>query len=326
MKINQVLYISFILFISAGCSSPAKHNITEEEITLQEPPVSANLFKETALPSGIEIQDLYTDVVSFDKAVGAEVSLNVRIAHDIFTEIEKRGYKAVFINIKALKGDTVLYSALEEEKKNYNTRIHSSAGLFMSGAGEKFIDLNIPYRKLLLKEGSHNLDLKIEFLPARFKTDSTSSFTELLGISGEDIGNATTELTVHAPKLYQVNMTVYPFSIDKKKKDPSTYDFRMSGSGYPDIFWELQAGGETIYRSKPEKNSHRYPYTSTSGKFAISEKDRLQIRIIDEDNGPFNKMDVIDSWEGNLKLLKSGKQKKLDLQIVTDFSVQLSIQ
>lgn len=326
MKINQVLFTISIIYISAGCSSPAKHNITEKEVTLQQIPASASLFKETALPAGIEIQDLYTDAVSFDKAFGTEVSLNVKITQDIFTEIEKKGYKAVFINIQALKGDTVLYSAHEEEKKNYNTRIHTSAGLFMSGAGEKFIDLNIPYRKLLLDEGSHNLDLKIEFLPARFKTDSTSSFTELLAISGEDIGNATTELIVHAPKLYHVHMTVYPFSIDRKKKDPSTYDFRMSGSGYPDILWELQAGGETIYRSNTEKNSHKYPYTLKTGKFAITEKDRLQIKILDEDNGPFNKMDVIDSWEGNLKLLKNGNKKKLDLPIVTDFSVQLSVQ
>lgn len=322
---KKIVGLGLIFIILFSCASPSKENIIQKEGLDLLTPTSDNYFKHLHFPGGVSVQDLYIDDRSFDQALGIQVSMHVSISDTIFRNIESKGFKGLFVNIKSKKEDTTLFSAHEEEKKRYNTRIHSAEGLYINGPGEKFIDVNIPYRKLNLPEGTHQLELLVELLPVRYKTDSSSQFLELINISSESLGYAETNFTAHAPKLYILDLTVFPFSIDKKKKDPARYDFRISGSGYPDLFWELQAGRETVFRSKVKKNTSEYSYTINSGKFLISEKDRLTIRIVDEDNGPFNKMDVVDVWEGNMKLLKSGKKKKLDLPILNDFSVQLSV-
>lgn len=146
------------------------------------------------------------------------------------------------------------------------------------------IDFFIPYNKINIQEGKHQLIAKLHV------TDSHHSF---------DFGEVSeTEFEINQPEL-----SIAKFVLENLKAEHKTYDTKSiiaqifsktdKGKGFPDIFWNIELGDIQIYKSDINKNS--FVAKGDSLIFIISENDPIWFNIYDYDT--FNSNDLIASFQ-----------------------------
>lgn len=150
---------------------------------------------------------------------------------------------------------------------------------------ERQLHFIIPYRSLELPKGAHTLNFKIEFFEANFKIDPKQK-NEGCFLSKENTPYAIweTHQRFNTPDLQKVALTVNHVALNTSKKDPKTYDVRFAGPGYPDLYWEIVCGGESIFKSPVSHNAIKINTPYTTPFFLCSPDDEIEIGIYDQDN------------------------------------------
>ena len=75
-----------------------------------------------------------------------------------------------------------------------------------------------------------------------------------------------------------------------------------SGTGMPDLYWDIFCGEKLTYCAPQIKNTANYNTTHTSDYFYCCQDDVITLNFADYDNGPFNTQDdLIASWQGKIK-------------------------
>ena len=125
-----------------------------------------------------------------------------------------------------------------------------------------------PYRGLPVGSGSQQVLVRVQgFAQKRNQApDARPSLTLHLAVGFVQ------------PAVQRVQVLVESFALDTEKADPHSFDFRMAGSGYPDLSWRLFAGTEVVHTGRVAKNKTEYTFADATPVFYLSETDsgRLQ--------------------------------------------------
>ena len=159
------------------------------------------------------------------------------------------------------------------------------------------------FRSFGLPAGQHNLNFKIAFLPVKFKPDEQlSKFVRVDKIEKKPDFVFNGKFKCTTPALKKVRVKVSKIEFDKKKGDAKNSDFTLLkiGSGYPDLYWKILAGRETIFKAQHDKNSLEYKGDLTSKVFYCTEKDMLTFAVYDHDVSVFNRDDLLLRKRGKL--------------------------
>lgn len=218
------------------------------------------------------------------------------------------GYPAYFVKITILnKNGEAIFS-----RKDYQG-IKLPAPVEYQNTIEHLRNLKdnifIPYSILNLTKGLQDIIIKIEGFPAvRDSVKNANGYGYKYRLSN-DKADAVTEIEVHytQPLVIKGSLRVCRFCINPKKKDPHSFDYRVLGSGYPDLYWELFTGKDLIYTSPVEKNRITYDVCYNTPPFYFSEKDTIRLAFWDNDE--LSKPDYVGEWLGSpYELQKLGEK------------------
>lgn len=297
---------------------------------VEEQEQNASSEKADLFPSGLKYEKnktvsskgiFFNDIIIDSLQNALRVSFKAKFSEAAFQKLKNRGCDGIFVNLIAKSGKGS-YNLLSNETKRYGTRLHAQHGPHLLHPEERPLHFLIPYRKLKLPSGTHKIHIFLQALPEKVSSDS--SFKKLRFISPDPVAEEALELRAKTPPLFRSVIRVHNVILDKKALDVSRFDWSFGGPGYPDLYWEILCSGESIYSSPVRKNSTAITGMYTSPEFYSGEKDVITINIIDHDKGPFNKKDIITSWEGNLRDLPV-KKESMPFGSLKEFIVESSM-
>lgn len=131
----------------------------------------------------------------------------------------------------------------------------------------------LPYYAPNLPEGPHNVRVRVAIRDIRTKKILAEYKTGVLEI--------------HKPpvRLYRIRMKEVEVSETDFDKENWDYFFLTETEGLPDLKWEVQRAGDPVFSSRRRKNVTQFEgnFRDNSGVFTLSEGDRIQLAIIDND-------------------------------------------
>ncbi|MFH2141051.1 MAG: hypothetical protein ABIJ97_01415 [Bacteroidota bacterium] len=142
----------------------------------------------------------------------------------------------------------------------------------------------IPYRKLNLNKGMHNLIIKLN------ATSKNRDFL-LKEIAKSKLSIVQPEMFI--ADLYIKSLTVKYGEYDEPNIFGRIFSKKNKGYGYPDLLWKVVTGNDIIYHSGVSKNS--FSANEGGAIFKISENDPITIIVEDQDQLVNN--DFISSYK-----------------------------
>lgn len=266
-------------------------------------------LKGDILVKNIEIEDKSADgngqqiIVTFDAKAPARLFTSIGGNNTLVAYITCSGSEArTYVSGQVFEKTAVIPYTFSDEAVLYNKK-------------ERSFKFYIPYRNLELPKGTHTLKFKLEFFAANFKIDAKQKH-EGYFISMQKTPFATweTQQKFKTPELYKVALTINHIALNTYKKDPKTYDIRFAGPGYPDLYWEVKCGGESIFRSPVSHNAVKIDVPYTTPSFLCGPQDEIQIGVYDQDNT--SKPDEIEIIRKNMRDI-SGKHKQGNLENIS---------
>ncbi|MCR6640729.1 MAG: hypothetical protein NVV82_17485 [Sporocytophaga sp.] len=251
-----------------------------------------------SLENGFKFNINSIDTFTNEKSKVIQVDFKVASSDLFWKELKTQGIEALYISLSCIG------------LKKYTSPINYYSEKFLSlhddflliKEGNRIFNCSIPIRSLELSKGIHELNLIIEAIPVRFKQDSLKSdLKEVDYFSHKPVASKKIKFQINAPELIYTSIEVLKFKLNTKVCDPSKYDYAFGGTGFPDLFWDIQCGEDYIYHSPQIKNVIQYtkPYQSTY--FLCTPDDKITIRAVDFDKGPFNTQhDIIETWSGKI--------------------------
>jgi len=294
--ISKIIQLIGFAFFLSSCS-----HLTEQAESLHSngdtmPSITYSILSSDTI-TGFKISNLQLDTVkNIEGTHGITLSFDVATRPEIFESLKKDHFSSLFvdINCQTPEGKQFLYRDelfKSPEKKKF---IHINRECFISEPTVRHLEVGIPFRQLEMHEGAKELIVTIEAFPAKFMEDSSSLNMKMLkGISNQSIGHTKLKFQIHAPELYKTSITVLKAKINTQLKKAEKYDVALTGTGYPDLFWEVYCGNDYIYNSPIEKNKSEYVKQYTSPVLYCCLNDQINLGLIDYDNGPFNTQDDI---------------------------------
>lgn len=165
------------------------------------------------------------------------------------------------------------------------------------------------------KETAYTIQTKTIFIPyaALDLPQGTSELTVEAVFSGKDgLGNTHLQriqrsgITINKPRTYLVTMNIDHIEVLPKTASGYDWDLNILATDAPDISVSLKVGPAVVW-SKSENDSYLFsvgPY-SRNIRYAVSEEDKLVVRIVDLDL-VFN--DFIAEWHFDTKNKSLGKK------------------
>ncbi|MBO9702474.1 MAG: hypothetical protein J7604_19845 [Sporocytophaga sp.] len=300
MKQNLLLNLIAILFIfiSPSCKEASHHESNANQIPPQLKYSGIKYTSIDSLEKGLNFNIYSIDTVTNEKANVIEVDFKVHLSDLFWKGLKNQGIEALYISLSC------------SGKKTYTSPINYYSEKFLSlhdefllvKDGDRILNYSIPIRSLELTKGTHSLNLIFEAIPVRFKQDSLKSdLKEVDYFSHKPVASKTIKFQIDAPELISTSIEVLKFKLNTNVCDPSKYDYTFGGTGFPDLFWDVQCGDDYIYHSPEIKNVIQYTKPFQSTYFMCAPDDKITIRAVDFDKGPFNTQhDVIETWSGKI--------------------------
>jgi hypothetical protein len=311
-KMTKTLsYLLFIpLLISCSAEKPAGESAEEKTLNhIQN--VQYELISQKGLQE-IKITDIDFDTASLhNDTKGILVSFRIQASEKAIKDNYSKGFNSYFIDITCQTDKGERYSHRDEifkssEKKKW---VRTNKDFFISHATDRTLEMSFPYRMLKMEEGGNDILIDIEVYPAKFIDDtSAAEFKVLDRVSAQPEASTRVKLKVKAPKLYKATIQVNKFKMNTTVCNPAKFDFAVTGSGHPDLFWEVYCGNDYMYYSPVAKNQTQYDKKYFTQQFFCTKEDLLHIAVVDYDNGPFNTQDdIIETWKGKITDLSTSR-------------------
>lgn len=250
-------------------------------------------FRFTNINVTLDARDNYLVGIKLDYTT--DLTINNKQLKRGFTDF---GYPAYFVKISILdKNGSPIFS-----RKNYQG-IKNIAPVEYKNTIDHLRNLNatvfIPYSIPEISSGKQDIIIKIEGYPAELDTLKNKNGFGYSYRKKTDKADAITKIRVHyqQPEVKKGSLKVCRFCINPKQKDPHSFDYRVLGSGYPDLYWELFTGKDIIYTSPIEKNRLAYDVCYNTPPFYFSEKDTIRLAFWDNDE--LSKPDYVGEWLGS---------------------------
>lgn len=265
---------------------------------------------DSVLPfEGIQFGKILIDTSTVEgEGSGIKFFIDVEVLASAFQNIKKEKNEGIFFELGCFGSNGKSYSCKEQVKKG--TRVHANKTFFVYYPTRRQLYFQFPFRQLALEKGQQEIKIVVNAFPVKFKKDSSATdFKVIENIGKSPISFLRLKFFTIAPTLYEASIKVFKFKLNTEVVNPSKFDFSLGGSGYPDLFWQIQCGDEIIYYSPQIKNVIEYSKTHTSTNFYCTKEDIINLHVSDYDNGPFNtQSDIIETWKGKITDLSKGNK------------------
>ncbi|GAL87448.1 hypothetical protein CHU_1883 [Sporocytophaga myxococcoides] len=288
----------FLIILIPSCKEAAHHESNSSQVPTQLIYSGIKYTTVDSLENGFKFNIVSIDTLTNEKSNVIQVDFSIASSDQFWKELKTQGIEAVYISLSC----TGL--------KRYTSPINYYSEKFLSlhdefllvKEGNRIFNCAIPIRSLELSKGKHELNLVVEAIPVRFKQDSLKSdLKEIDYFSHKSIAFKKIKFQINAPELIYTSIEVLKFKLNTKVCDPSKFDYAFGGTGFPDLFWDIQCGDDYIYHSPQIKNVIQYNKPYQSNYFLCTPNDKITIRAVDFDKGPFNTQhDIIETWSGNI--------------------------
>ena len=257
----------------------------------------------------IEIEDKSEEgngqqiIVTFDAKASAKLLKSIGDNNTLVAYVTCNGTEArTFVAGQVFEKNTVIPYRFDDVPVLYNKK-------------EKGFKFFVPFRNLELPKGMHTLKFKLEFFAANFKIDpKQKNEGYFISMDKRPVATWETEQQFKTPDLRKITLTVDHISLNTAKKDPKTWDVRFAGPGYPDLYWEVKCGGESIYKSPVSHNVVKVDVPYTTPAFLCSPQDEIEIGVYDQDNT--SKPDEVEIITKKMSDI-SGKLKQGNLENIS---------
>lgn len=164
------------------------------------------------------------------------------------------------------KGDSIV--------KLWRTFVREDS-IFRSSSDD--IQFSIPFSDLQLSEGKQALELQVK---GYFHNYKDSLHAESLKLDTE----ARLAFEIDMPAIQHIPLLMNCLELDTTQFNPSESDFRLFGSGFPDITWRISKAEKPVFQSFVCTNTLDYCKTDTLPILHICKEDLLTLTILDHDN------------------------------------------
>lgn len=178
---------------------------------------------------------------------------------------------AILYSLK--KGDSIV--------KLWRTLVREDS-IFRSSSDD--IQVAIPFSDLQLLEGKQALVLQVQGFSHTYKD---SLHAEAWRLDSE----ARLAFEIDMPAVAHLQLLMNCLELDTTQFNPAETDFRLFGSGFPDITWRISKAQKTIFQSTVCTNTLDYCKTDTLPSLHLCKEDILSITVLDHDN--LSKDDVL---------------------------------
>jgi hypothetical protein len=295
----QNLSILLLLFHLTSCKEASHHTTTaDNQAPVQLKYTGLTFNPVDSIENGLGFTINSIDTITNKNSKVIEVDFNVHSTGQFWKDLKQQGIQAVYVSLSC-SGRKPFKSAVNY----YSDRFLSLHDEFLLiKEGNRILQYSIPLRSLELDKGVHEVQLTIEAIPVRFKQDSLKSdLKEIYNFSHKPIALKKVTFQINAPELITTSIEVLKFRLNTKVCDPSKFDYAFGGTGYPDLFWDVLCGDDYIYHSPEIKNAVQYHKVYQSTAFKCTADDQITIRVVDFDQGPFNRQhDIIETWTGKI--------------------------
>lgn len=298
MKKILLLNLIAVFFILPSCKEASHHESNGSQVPMQLKYTGIKYSTIDSLENGLNFNLQSIDTITTEKSKVIDINFKVYSTDQFWKELKNQGIEALYISLSCTG------------KKTYTSTINYYSEKFLSlhdellllKDGNRIINYSIPVRSLELTKGIQELNLVFEAIPVRFKQDSLKSdLKEVDYFSHKPVGSKKIKFDINAPELINTSIEVLKFKLNTKVCDPSKFDYAFGGTGFPDLFWDIQCGDDYIYHSPEIKNVIQYTKVFQSTFFMCAPDDKITIRAVDFDKGPFNTQhDVIETWSGKI--------------------------
>jgi len=224
-----------------------------------------------------------------------------------FVKLRERGFDGYLVDMyvvpQGTKADRKFTELLKEKFLKSFLKDGNRQIKYISDAESFKYRRKFSFRSFGLPAGRHNLNFKIAFLPVKFKPDEQlNKFVRVDRIEKKPdfVFNGQFKCTTPPLKKVRVKVSKILFNNDNGKAKNSDFTLLKIGSGYPDLYWKILAGRETIFKAQRDKNSLDYKGDLTSKMFYCTEKDMLTFAVFDHDVSVFNRDDLLLRKKGKL--------------------------
>ncbi len=294
----QSLIAILLVFLIPSCKEASHHESNNSQVPSQLKYTGIKYTTIDSLENGFNFNITSIDTLTNEKSKVIQVDFKVSSSDQFWKELKNQGIKALYISLSC------------SGKKTHTSPINYYSEKFLSlhdefllvKEGNRVFNYSIPIRSLELEKGIHELSLKIEAIPVRFKQDSLKSdLKEVDNFSHKPVASKKIKFQINAPELIHTSIEVLKFKLNTSVCDPSKFDYAFGGTGFPDLFWDIQCGDDYIYHSPQIKNAIQYTKVYQSTYFLCDPDDKITIRAVDFDKGPFNTQhDIIETWSGKI--------------------------
>jgi hypothetical protein len=301
---NKIFLFSTLGFVSILLFSCSKSNL---ESNANAPVDIDNSFLEVQTVTQknhphIQIIETKAKDTIYKGNDGILISIITIIQPNVFASLEKP-YQAIWVDL--MYGGDSLFSCRKFEYPLFEqTTFYPATPNLLQKADTVEIHFHLPYRKLG-NNTSNRVPFDIGFFPLSFTSDPNRTESKICAPpSDQAIALFTSTVKVDVPKLQPLQLSLQNIILNPAGKKTTSYDVALGGKGLPDIYWQLWCGSELVFYSPTKKNSEVYEERVSTPPFTISERDLVEIKILDYDNGPFNQDDIICSWKGSYHELR----------------------
>lgn len=302
-----LLVILSLCFISCN----KKRNNTKDKFADKQVPLAQTAFDTLQYQplTGMKISRLTLDTNNMRKGSWGIMAKMTVVFQDstAFVKLRQRGFDGYLVDMYIVPSGKQANQAFTDLLKDKFLKSFLKDGnrkiKYISDAQSFKYRRKFAFRSFGLPAGKNPLNFKIAFLPVKFKSDEQlSKFVRIDKIEKKADFVLNGQFMCTTPPLKKVRVKVANIEFDKKKGKASESDFTLLkiGSGYPDLYWKILAGRETIFKAQRDKNSLKYKGDRTSKIFYCTEKDRLTFAVYDHDISIFNKDDLLLRKRGKL--------------------------
>lgn len=239
---------------------------------------------------------------------GVMARLNVEFQDSsAFVKLRQRGYDGYLVDVyiipKGKSSDQQFTDLLKEKFLKSFLKEGNREIKYLSEAANFQYKQKYAFREFGLPAGRHDLTFKIAFLPVKFKPDEQlSKFVRIDKLEKKPDFVLNGKFKCTTPPLKKVRVRAEDIAFDKQKGQAGKSDFTLLkiGSGYPDLYWKVFVGRQTVFKSQRDKNSLKYKGDKVSTAFYCTENDRLTFAVYDHDISVFNRDDLLLRKRGKL--------------------------
>ncbi len=286
---STLLYLS-ILTTLWSCSGNKNHEhqtIQYEEVNLSLQDISAHLPKELSITDS-KVDTLWSDDL---ECQAIRLTISTKAEKGFLKSLAQNNSYIIEATCSGEQARSFTTGTLFDKDSPRPYHLHSSFVIY-NEQDRRFI-FEFPFRALEMPEGNQKIKFQLNFYPAYFKINASNKQEGYFEKKDKkSAGNWEAQTYVYAPLLEQISFEIRHVSLDNTKKDPQTYDIRYAGPGYPDLYWQLDCGGEKIYTSPVATNVTKITKTYSTEEFYCTQKDVIEIGVYDYDKA--SKPDIVE--------------------------------